>query len=39
MDRIRFIWAKMWALVRDHFSEVGTKANTRVAISAVDMLK
>jgi len=39
MDRIRIIWAKMWSLVRDHFSEVGTRANIKIAIFAVEQLK
>jgi brefeldin A-inhibited guanine nucleotide-exchange protein len=29
----------MWNLVRDHFSEVGTRANNKIAIFAVEQLK
>jgi brefeldin A-inhibited guanine nucleotide-exchange protein len=36
MDRIKIIWAKMWNLVRDHFSEVGSKSSDEIAIFAVD---
>lgn len=39
MDRIKIVWAKMWNVVRDHFSEVGTRAPNKIAIFAVDQLR
>jgi len=39
MDRIKVIWNKIWSKIRDHFSEVGSKAPKNIAVFAVDSLK
>jgi len=39
MDRIRFVWSKIWSALSEHFSVVGSHSNLNVAIYAVDSLR
>lgn len=39
MGRIRFVWAKIWQSLSEHFSIVGSHSNLNVAIYAVDSLR
>lgn len=39
MDRVVIVWNRVWAIIRDHFSEVGCHPNPQIAIIAVDSLK
>lgn len=39
MGRIRFVWAKLWQALSEHFSVVGSHSNLNVAIYAVDSLR
>jgi len=39
MGRIRFVWAKIWATLSEHFSAVGLHQNLNVALYAIDSLR
>ena len=39
IDRIKFIWQKMWNIIREHMSTVAITAPSDVSLFAVDSLK
>ncbi|KFM23662.1 Brefeldin A-inhibited guanine nucleotide-exchange protein 2 [Auxenochlorella protothecoides] len=39
MDRIRLVWARIWAVLSDFFVEVGCAPNLQVAMYGVDSLR
>jgi len=39
MDRIRYVWGRIWRLLSEHFCLVGSHANLMVAIYAIDSLR
>lgn len=39
MDRIRFIWAKVWQVLSDFFVRVGCSPNLQVSMTVVDSLR
>jgi brefeldin A-inhibited guanine nucleotide-exchange protein len=39
MDRIRFVWNKIWQMLSEHFSGVGSHANLNVSLYAIDSLR
>jgi brefeldin A-inhibited guanine nucleotide-exchange protein len=39
MNRMRFVWSKLWACLKDHFSQAGLHPDPVVAMFALDSLK
>ena len=39
MDRIRFEWSAIWAVLGQHFNQVGCHSNTHIVYSALDSLR
>ena len=39
MSRVRLVWAKIWDVLGDFFTEVGQHANASIAMYAVDSLR
>lgn len=39
MDRVKFVWQKIWNLMKDHFGKVGCHQDSSVGMFAVDSLK
>ena len=39
MSRVRLVWAKIWAVLGDFFTEVGQHSNASIAMYAVDSLR
>jgi brefeldin A-inhibited guanine nucleotide-exchange protein len=39
MERIRYVWSKIWSLLSEHFIFVGSHVNLMVAIYAIDSLR
>ena len=39
MNRIRFVWQKIWQSLSEHFNNVGQHANLNVALYAIDSLR
>ena len=39
MSRVRFVWARIWEVIGDFFTEVGQHANLNIANYAVDSLR
>ncbi|ETO23925.1 hypothetical protein RFI_13235 [Reticulomyxa filosa] len=39
MDRIRFVWLRIWKILADHFCFAGTHPNLRISLSAIDSLR
>ena len=39
MERIRYVWSKIWSLLSEHFCFVGSHGNLMVAIYAIDSLR
>lgn len=38
-NRIRFTWNKIWSMLSDHFSAVGSHPNLNVALYSIDSLR
>lgn len=38
-NRIRFTWNKIWSMLSDHFSAVGSHPNLHVALYSIDSLR
>jgi Sec7-like guanine-nucleotide exchange factor len=39
MDRIRVVWARIWAILKDHFTEAGLHSDSKIAVFCIDSLK
>jgi len=39
MNRIRFVWQKIWQNLSEHFNNVGQHNNLNVALYAIDSLR
>lgn len=39
MNRIRFVWQKIWQALSEHFNVVGSHPNLNVALYAIDSLR
>ncbi|ETO11322.1 SEC7/BIG-like ARF-guanine nucleotide exchange factor [Reticulomyxa filosa] len=39
MDRIRFVWLRIWKILAEHFCFAGTHSNLRISLSAIDSLR
>lgn len=39
MNRIRFVWQKIWQALSEHFNIVGSHPNLNVALYAIDSLR
>jgi brefeldin A-inhibited guanine nucleotide-exchange protein len=39
MNRIRFVWARIWGTLANHFTKVGCDESLRISMYAVDSLK
>eukprot|EP00929_Paragymnodinium_shiwhaense_P023699 TRINITY_DN14780_c0_g1_i1.p1 TRINITY_DN14780_c0_g1~~TRINITY_DN14780_c0_g1_i1.p1 ORF type:complete len:1790 (+),score=604.91 TRINITY_DN14780_c0_g1_i1:213-5582(+) len=39
MNRLRYVWAKIWRVLSNHFVEVASHPNIRVSMYAIDSLK
>lgn len=39
MERIRFVWTKLWRELSAHFEDVGSHPNLHVVIFAIDSLR
>ena len=39
MNRVRFVWARIWEVLGDFFTEVGQHQNLSIAMYAVDSLR
>ena len=39
MNRIKFVWDKIWKVMKQYFVDVGTHDNYQVAMFAIDSLK
>ena len=39
MERIRFVWTRIWGIMANHFKSIGCHSNLKVAMYAVDSLR
>jgi len=39
MDRIRVVWARIWAILKDHFIAAGLHSDSKIAVFCIDSLK
>ncbi|ETO03250.1 hypothetical protein RFI_34162 [Reticulomyxa filosa] len=39
MDRIRFVWLRIWKILAEHFCFAGTHSNFHISLSAIDSLR
>eukprot|EP01102_Stenamoeba_stenopodia_P013643 TRINITY_DN4457_c0_g1_i1.p1 TRINITY_DN4457_c0_g1~~TRINITY_DN4457_c0_g1_i1.p1 ORF type:complete len:1012 (-),score=220.65 TRINITY_DN4457_c0_g1_i1:165-2924(-) len=39
MDRIRYVWSKIWGVLTSHFTTVGCDLNLNIAMYAIDSLR
>lgn len=39
MGRIRIVWAKIWSIISDYFTIVGSNSNSNIAEKAIDSLR
>jgi hypothetical protein len=39
MDRIRFVWSRVWSIIGKHFMRVGRDQNLSISMTAVDSLR